>query len=141
MKEFEGSPIDFSKGLRRFYIRRNSDELDECHNFAPMENGLELHDALVSLNSTGTAWGGRGKLSAATATRDITIIVSDFVDGADVASASVYLDDVLQGTTGAGGEIDIADVDVGGHTLKITKAGYLDSDADDIIYNDYIVVT
>ena len=62
------------------------------------------------------------------------------VDDTELQTVAVYLDDVRKGNTDADGELDIANVSVGGHTLKLTKAGYDDSDADDL-YNDYIVVT
>ena len=51
MKEFEQRAFILSKGLRRFKSRRNSDELDECYNLAPMENGLEPHEAVALIGS------------------------------------------------------------------------------------------
>lgn len=61
MKEFE---FTFDKGLRSG-LRKNTtsprDEqaLIECHNFAPAEEGLGLHEAVNSLNVAYT-WGGLG---------------------------------------------------------------------------------
>ena len=131
----------FRQGLRRHYNSpRSEDELYECHNLMPTGKGLTVHEALTDLNSSGVTWGGLGKWSAAGATRDITIQVSDYIDASELQTVSVFLDTVLKGTTDADGELDIDDVAVGGHALKLTKAGYLDSDADELL-NDYIVVS
>lgn len=140
MKEFESTKIPLNRGLKRFVGTRNSGELIDCHNVMPMEDSPELHEVIVDLNADGVGWGGVGKLAGAGATRSITICVNDYLDDSDLATVSVYLDTVLKGTTDANGELDIADVEIGGHALKLTKASYLDSDADDL-YNDYIVVT
>jgi len=129
------------KGLRRFTTApRDEQGLTECHNFAPSEKGLGLHEAIVDLNATGITWGGLGKWTAAGATRDITIHVADYIDASELQTVSVYIDGVLKGTTDANGELDVDDVAVGGHTLRLTKTGYLDSDADTLL-NEYIVVT
>lgn len=142
MKEFE---FTFDKGLRlglrtHYSNPRNEQALVECHNLMPTEKGIEGHKAITDLNATGVSWGGLGKWTAAAATRDITIHVSDYIDDSELQTVSVYIDDELQGTTDANGELDIDGVAVGGHTLKLTKTGYLDSDADTLL-NDYIVVT
>jgi len=105
----------------------------------PTETGLEVHKAVNDLN-TSYSWGGLGKWTVAGATRDITIHVADYIDATELETVSVYIDSVLKGTTDANGELDIDDVAVGGHALKLTKTGYLDSDADTLL-NDYIVVT
>lgn len=139
MKEFESSTVFLNKGLKNFVGSRNSGELVDCHNVMPSEDGLKVCEILTDLNASGVSWGGIGKLTDAGATRNITICVSDFLDDSDLGTVSVYLDSVLKGTTDAQGEIDILDVSIGGHTLKLTKAGYISSDADDL-YNDYIVV-
>ena len=129
------------KGLRRFTNNpRNSQNLVECHNVMPTEGRPEPHEVVVSLDGDAISWGGEGKLSAYSPTRTITINITDYVSEADVEGASVYLDDALQGTTDSNGEIDIEDVTVGTHTLKITKTGYVDSDDDELL-NDYLVVT
>lgn len=106
----------------------------------PTEAGPEAHKAVTDLNASGVSWGGLGKWSAATATRTITIRVTDYVDNSELQTVSVYIDSVLKGTTDANGELDVAGVATGGHTLKLTKTGYQDSDADDLL-NDYIMVT
>ena len=129
------------KGLRRFSSNpRNNQDLVECHNAMPSENGLKFHKVVTSLNADEISWGGEGKLDAYSPTRNITINITDYVSEEDVAEASVYIDGALQGTTDANGEIDITDIAVGTHTLKVTKTGYVDSDADELL-NDYLVVT
>jgi len=141
MKEFE---FTFDKGLRsglrkHFSNPRNEQALVECHNLMPIETGLEIHEAVNDLNVS-YAWGGLGKWTVAGATRDITIHVADYIDASELQTVSVYIDDVLKGTTDSSGELDVDGVAVGGHTLKLMKTGYLDSDADTLL-NDYIVVT
>jgi len=140
MKEFSVKFDGLGKGLRPFEsMPINTEVLVECYNLAPAEAGLEIHEILTDLNASGVSWDGEGQKAAASTTRTITIYVRDYVDTTDVATVSVYLDGSLEGTTDANGELDIADVAIGGHTLKLTKAGYTDSDADDL-YNDYIMV-
>ena len=142
MREFEFTFDEGLKhGLRRFSNNpRGEQNLVECHNIAPAEQGPELHEAVIDLNASGVTWGGLGQFSAASATRDITIHIADYIDTTELEDVSVYIDNVLKGTTDASGELDIDDVAVGGHTLKLTKTGYLDSDADTLL-NDYIMVT
>jgi len=124
------------KGLRRFdYNARNNQSLVECHNAMPDESGLVPHERVVSLNDGGT---GEGKLAPYSPTRDI--IITDYVTTDDVENASVYLDGVLQGLTDANGEIEVADVAIGTHSLRITAVGYIHSEDDDLS-NDYLVVT
>ena len=128
------------RGLRRFAVSpRNSMWLLECHNWAPAEDGVEPHETVVSLGASGVAWGGEGQYVQESIVRDITIRVTDYVDDDEVVTVAVYLDTILQGTTDSNGEIDISTVTVGGHELKLTKAGYIDSDAD-TLFNDYIMV-
>jgi len=141
MKEFETTFKGLSVGLRAFKnVGRNDHSLVECYNLEPKgkEEGPVIHEALTSLNATAT-WEGEGQKAASALTRDITIYVADYVNVEDVATVTVYLDGVSQGTTDSNGELDIADVAVGGHLLKLTKTDYTDSDADDL-YNDFIMV-
>jgi len=129
------------KGLRRFSSNpRNNQNLVECHNAMPNEDGLVPHAVITSLDADDVSWGGEGKLSAYSPTRTITINITDYVSEGDVEGASVYLDGSLQGTTDEDGEITLEDVAIGTHTLKITKTGYVDSDEDELL-NDYLVVT
>jgi len=129
------------KGLRRFSSNpRNKQDLVECHNAMPSEDGLNPHDVVTSLDADSISWGGEGKLAAYSPTRTITINITDYVSEADVATASVYVDGALKGTTDANGEIDISGIAIGTHTLKVTKTGYVDSDLDELL-NDYLVVT
>ncbi len=127
-------------GLRRFANNpRGVPGLVECHNLAPAEQGLEPHEEITNLGRSGISWGGEGTYTPTAVTRTITIRVTDYVDSTELQTVAVYLDTVSKGNTDAAGELDIASVAVGGHALKLTKAGYLDSDADDL-FNDYIFV-
>ena len=128
------------EGLRRFSNNpRNMPGLVECFNLAPAEQGLEVHETITDLGATGVTWVGEGQYTASAITRTITIRVTDYVSDAELQTVAVFLDTVSKGNTDANGELDIADVSVGGHELKLTKAGYLDSDAD-TLFNDYIMV-
>jgi hypothetical protein len=113
----------------------------ELHNLAPAEQGLEVHEEILSMAGAGPddSWPGYGTYTPAAQTRDITIRVTDYVSDAELQTVTVYIDSVSKGTTDVNGELDISSVAVGGHELKLTKAGYLDSDAD-TLFNDYIMV-
>lgn len=128
------------RGLRRFPVSpKNSEWLLECHNWAPAEDGIETHEQLVSLGADDIEWSGQGVYSATAITRTITIRVTDYVSDVELETVTVYIDNVDKGTTDANGELNVSNVSVGGHKLKLTKAGYLDSDDDDL-FNDYIMV-
>ena len=65
MKEFE---YTFDKGLmsglrKHFTNPRNEQALVELHNWMPTEAGLVVHEAVVDLNVSSYAWGGRGKMA------------------------------------------------------------------------------
>ena len=151
MREFS-SKIKLEKGLRQFSTGiRSVEGLTECFNLAPAENGLEVHESINSLNASGVTWGGHGAGYGAAGgdgpggggdsgtLRDIVINVQDYSDDSDLEDVTVYIDGVSQGTTDSDGNITINDIAVGGHTLKMTKTGYYDSDAD-TLYNDFIMV-
>jgi hypothetical protein len=140
MKEFNFKLDDtLFAGLRRFSNNpRENGALIECHNLAPAEKGLELHEYITSMNEA-ASFGGLGVESASAATRTITVNVADFISDDDLQTVVVFIDEVNKGTTDADGLITIADVTVGNHAIKMTKAGYTDSDADTLI-NDYIMV-
>ena len=136
--------IDLTKvlkrGLRRFAASpRNSEWLIECHNWAPTEEGIEVHETLTSLGASGIAWGGEGKYTPGAITRDITLRVTDYVDDSEIVTVAVTLDGVSKGNTDSNGEIAISGVGVGGHELVLTKTGYIDS-GDDDLFNDYIMI-
>jgi len=73
-------------------------------------------------------------------TRTVTIDVTDYVSGADLETVAVWIDGVSKGNTDASGELTVEDVELGGHTLKLTKTGYTGSE-DDTLLNDYFMVT
>jgi hypothetical protein len=140
MKGFDFPYDGFKKGLRPYHTNpRNSDYCTELYNLAPAEMGLEGHEEIQDITVTGIEWSGQGQYTPSAITRTITIRVTDYVDASELETVSVYLDTVLKGTTDANGELSIASVSVGGHVLKLTKTGYVDSD-DDTLYNDYIFV-
>ena len=127
-------------GLRRYSNNpRNVPGLTECFNLAPGEQGLEEHETITSLGATGVSWGGEGVYSAGAVTRTITIRVTDYVDDSELQTVAVTLDGVGKGNTNADGELSIGDVTIGGHELKLTKTGYVDSDLD-TIFNDNIMI-
>ena len=139
MKGFDFPYDGFKKGLRPFPTNpHNSDYATELYNLAPAELGLEEHEEIQDITLE-IEWNGQGQYTPASITRDITIRVTDYVDTSELEDVSVYLDTVLQGTTDSAGELDVSDVTVGGHLLKLTKTGYVDSDVDNI-FNDYIFV-
>jgi len=142
MREYEHRLVEeIKKGLKPFSNRaRNAEGLSVCFNVMPYDEGVRGHIPVVSLNDADKDWGETAELPSNTTTRDITISISDFVDGEDVDGALVYLDGSLAGTTDSNGEVSITGVTVGGHTIKVTKAGYIDSDSD-AICNDFIMVT
>lgn len=140
MKEFNFKMKDtLFGGLRKFPNDQRRDEaLVVCHNLAPAEKGLELHEYVTSMNEAAD-FGGLGDESASETTRTITINVADFITDADLQTVTVFIDEVNKGTTDANGLITIGDVTVGNHAIKMTKTGYTDSDADTLI-NDFIMV-
>lgn len=142
MREYEHRlDKELIKGLKPYSNRpRNSEGLIECFNVVPYEEGVMSHTEVISPNDATKAWGATMVLPTNTTTRDITIHVTDLVSTGDVSGAMVYLDGVLEGTADANGEVTILGVSLGGHSVKITAAGYLDSDTD-ALFNDYIVVT
>lgn len=142
MREYEHRlDKELIKGLKPYSNRpRNSEGLIECFNVVPYEEGVMSHAEVISPNDATKAWGAVMALPTNTTTRDITIHVTDLVSTGDVTGAMVYLDGVLEGTADVNGEVTILGVSLGGHSVKITAAGYLDSDTD-ALFNDYIVVT
>ena len=142
MREYEHRLVEeLKKGLKPFSNRaRNAEGLSVCFNVLPYEEGIRSHMEVVSLNDEGTDWGAVAELPTNTTTRDITIHIGDLIDDADVDGAMVYLDSVLVGTSDASGDVAISGVTVGGHNIKVTKAGYIDSDSD-ALCNDFIMVT
>ena len=142
MKEFEAVFSEgLSKGLRADSAReRNTERLTECFNVRPFRGGLALHVPMVDLNAAGVVWNGLGKSLPSLGTRDVTIDVTDYVTGGDLETVAVWVDGVSKGNTDANGELLVEGVELGGHTLKLTKTGYVDSD-DDVLLNDYFMVT
>lgn len=133
MKEFETPPIVLKDGLRKFKSIRNSRELDECFNLMPTEGGLESHDPLTDLNADGVSWEGMGKLDRPMVSDTVTINVTSYVFLEILEDVSVTLDGTVIGDTDGDGNISLGTVTIGIHDIIITVA-------DDIVYNDYIIV-
>lgn len=100
--------------------------MDHCDD--PLELSLSVDEAEES--ATG----------AETATRNILIQVQNWATAESVEGAQVYVDGSLVGITDELGQIGIDQIEVGDHTLKITKSGYVDSDRDELA-NDSFTVT
>ena len=141
MKEYPFTFDDgLKKGLRRWDTNpTNEQALVECHNLAPAELGLKPHEPLKSVDASGLTWGGLGSKTEPVYLRNITIDISDYVDDDDIAGASVYIDGTLYGVTDSDGELDVVNIAVGSHSLKVTKSGYIDSDTDNLLNDDFVV--
>jgi len=71
---------------------------------------------------------------------DITVIYKDFVTGAPIADAEVWVDDVSVGRTNAAGELLIEDVISGiKHRIRSEKPGFLNSDSDSLANDSFII--
>jgi hypothetical protein len=128
-------------GLRRFSSNpRNKQSLTECHNAMPTEDGLRPHEVITSLDADDIDWDSVHVDTSAVGTANITISIKDYVSDIDLEGVKVYLDGTLQGTTDSDGDIDLVDITVGIHPIRLTLTDYVDSNLDDL-YNDYIVVT
>ena len=128
-------------GLRRYSSNpRNKQSLVECHNAMPSDDGLRFHIDVTSLDADDIDWDSVHVSASAVGTANITISIKDFVTDVDLVGVSVYLDGALKGTTDALGDLDIAAVSIGIHSIRLTLVDYVDSNLDDL-YNDYIVVT
>ncbi len=82
---------------------------------------------------------GTGSESIPITTRTITLNINDYISLEDLQTVAVYIDSIYKGLTDVNGDITITSITVGGHTIKMTKTGYINSDLDDL-YNDFIMV-
>lgn len=73
-----------------------------------------------------------GVIPTPPAPKDVTLIIKDWATEARVPNAYVVVDGIKTGYTDLLGTITFFALDVGTHTLKITKTGYVDSDKDEI---------
>jgi hypothetical protein len=106
----------------------------------PTESGLGFHEDVISLDADDISWGAESSSQGDLGTTTITISVKDYTTEEDLEGVSVYLDNVLKGTTDSEGDIEISDVTIGIHYVRMTKSLYVNSNVDDLL-NDYIVVT
>ena len=71
---------------------------------------------------------------------DITIIYKDFVTGAPIGEARVWVDDKYIGQTNADGEIDIEQISAGKkHLIRASRPGYLNTDSDSLTNDSFII--
>jgi len=78
-------------------------------------------------------------IGAAGIPQDVTIYVRDYISNVVISGAMVYIDGNFEGVTDADGKLQVVGIDVGDHNLKITKAGYVDSDQDEIDNDDFTI--
>jgi len=140
MKEFVSSLVKELKiGLRPFSNRpRNAEGLSEAFNLEPKDEGLRAHQTVVSMNED-RDWGEEELYTPSVETRDIILVVRNFTDLVEVEGASVYVDGVLAGIADENGEVALVDVAVGGHSIKVTATGFVNSD-EDVLPNNYFTV-
>jgi hypothetical protein len=92
--------------------------------------------ATITLSIPANADGGG---SSSALKQDITINIKDYVTSVNVSSATVYIDGVYAGGTDASGLLDVPNISVGDHTIRITASGYQDSDLDDLANDTFTV--
>jgi hypothetical protein len=125
-------------GLRREHWNpRTARGLTECHNIEPLEQGYRVHEYITDLNDSASF--GDDFAPDSCGTRTVILNVNDYITTDDIEGVSVWMDDVLQGTTDGNGDITLTGVTIGAHSIRLTKTAYLDSDADDLA-NDWINV-
>jgi hypothetical protein len=141
VKEFSDTFVEaFVQGLRESAQNsRNSHRFVELYNIYPTKAGPRIHEPVIMIHESGYDWAGQGTYTPTTATRTITVHVVDYADLDDLSGVAVTLDGVSKGSTDASGELEIADVETGGHLLVLTKAGY-DASGSDVIANDFLLV-
>jgi hypothetical protein len=72
--------------------------------------------------------------------REVTLTVKDACTKMIVEGVSVFVDGDFRGVTNALGQLSLGQSRTGNHSLRLTKAGYQDSDKDSI-KNDEFTVT
>ena len=71
---------------------------------------------------------------------DITVIYKDFVTGAPIGEARVWVDDKYIGQTNSNGEIDVEQISSGKkHLIKASRPGYLNTDSDSLTNDSFII--
>lgn len=71
---------------------------------------------------------------------DITVSYADFVTGDALPDVSVWVDGIYKGKTDSEGKLEVKQVSVNvKHTIKATKAGYLDTDSDSLANDTFII--
>jgi len=71
---------------------------------------------------------------------DITVIYKDFVTGAPIGEARVWVDDKYIGQTDVDGKIDVEQMTAGKkHLIKASRPGYLNTDSDSLTNDSFII--
>ena len=71
---------------------------------------------------------------------DITVIYKDFVTGAPIGEARVWVDNNYIGQTNTNGEIEVKQISAGKkHLIKASKPGYLNTDSDSLTNDSFII--
>jgi hypothetical protein len=71
--------------------------------------------------------------------RSVIIDVRGYCTDAAVAGATVYVDGTPCGATDADGLIIVNNLAAGSHTLRVTASGFIDSDQDDLVNDQFTV--
>ena len=71
--------------------------------------------------------------------RSVVINIKNYCTDAVVEGAKVYVDGALRGTAGADGLVSVGSLAAGSHQLRVTAAGYIDSDQDDLVNEQFTV--
>ena len=71
---------------------------------------------------------------------DVTLEVRDYCTGDSLPGCEVFLDELSQGNTDSSGQIDLGELVVGQtYQLRVVKSGYIDSDEDDLLNDEFTV--
>lgn len=141
MREFEFT-LDkvLIAGLRAWGPKVSQFTVFDSHNVGPSSGGTtELHERVSNLTED-LAWGGLGQEVTPSTTRNITIVVRDYVSDDKLEAAQISIDGVYVGVADANGEFQVQNIELGGHSIQITLDGYLDT-TNDTLVNDFFVVT
>jgi len=71
--------------------------------------------------------------------RSVVINVKDYTTEVNILDAEVYIDDIFQGKTGSDGILQLHNIQVGDHNLRLVKEGYLNSEEDDLSNSTFTV--
>jgi hypothetical protein len=70
---------------------------------------------------------------------DVVVVVREYTTDTLVAGAAITVDGKYKGVTDTNGRINIGSMAVGRHVIKITKAGYVNTDLDELENDSFVV--